>query len=272
MKRLGLTFAAVALVACSAPAVASATPWRIVPIPVPAGTVLSALNAVSCSGAEACTAVGYYGTTHNTGVDRTLAERWNGSRWEIQPTPTPAGGGLLSGVSCVSRVLCVAVGQGERGIFSEIWNGMAWRVVAMPSPAGGRSSLESVSCSSSSACMAVGMQINDAGEQAPIAERWNGVTWQIETPVTPPQGGALSGVSCTSASACAAVGSVPLGGVSGTLAERWNGSKWEVQPTPTQTIGSWMASRVSRSSSARPLVEVSASVVAWIPSPSIGTA
>jgi hypothetical protein len=42
----------------------------------------------------------------------TLAERWNGSGWEIQPTPNPAGATdlNLAGVSCPTRRACTAVG------------------------------------------------------------------------------------------------------------------------------------------------------------------
>jgi hypothetical protein len=81
---------------------------------------------VSCASATACTAVGDY-NNGTTGV--TLAERWNGSTWSIQPTPNPAGApvSLLNGVSCASATACTAVGgynNGTAGVtLAERWNG-----------------------------------------------------------------------------------------------------------------------------------------------------
>jgi hypothetical protein len=49
---------------------------------------------------------------NSTGVQVTLAEVWDGSRWAIQPTPNPVGAGasVLLGVSCTSPGACTAVG------------------------------------------------------------------------------------------------------------------------------------------------------------------
>src|SRR5215472_11542342 len=61
------------------------TAWRIRAVPVPPGGTHSALDGVSCTVATACIAVGYY--TSSQGVKVTLAERWNGTSWSVQPTP-----------------------------------------------------------------------------------------------------------------------------------------------------------------------------------------
>jgi hypothetical protein len=58
------------------------TAWHIQSTPNPTGATISLLNAVSCSAATACTAVGW-DYTHGL----TLAERWNGNAWQIQTTP-----------------------------------------------------------------------------------------------------------------------------------------------------------------------------------------
>src|SRR5262249_58144572 len=62
--------------------------------------------------AVACTAVGGRLVPTRTGP-ATLAERWNGHTWSIQPTPNPPGHGfkLLNGVACTSRSSCMAVGN-----------------------------------------------------------------------------------------------------------------------------------------------------------------
>jgi hypothetical protein len=85
--------------------------WAIQATPNPAGATSSVLSGVSCTAATACTAVGYYGNSSGTQV--TLAERWNGSSWAIQPTPNPAGAtsSVLSGVTCTAATACTAVGD-----------------------------------------------------------------------------------------------------------------------------------------------------------------
>jgi hypothetical protein len=92
-----------------------------------------------------------------------LAEGWDGTAWSIQPTPNPVGAtnGLFDAVSCSSAVSCTAVGDynNNSGIvtLAEVWNGTAWNVESTPNPAGALGSLlGGVSCSSATACTAVG--------------------------------------------------------------------------------------------------------------------
>jgi hypothetical protein len=73
------------------------------------------LDAISCTSARTCTAVG-----SRQGGSEMLAETWNGVRWSIQATPDGRGAGTfsrLSAVSCTSPLFCVAVGEvdDERG-------------------------------------------------------------------------------------------------------------------------------------------------------------
>jgi len=72
---------------------------------------------VSCTSAQACTAVGDHGAS--TSPNLTLAERWNGTAWTIQDTPNPVGATAseLRGISCISASACTAAGDyfGSRG-------------------------------------------------------------------------------------------------------------------------------------------------------------
>src|SRR5579859_2817394 len=43
-----------------------------------------------------------------------LAERWNGRKWSIQPTPHPQSASLAA-VSCPSPTTCIAVGSNDGG-------------------------------------------------------------------------------------------------------------------------------------------------------------
>ena len=61
--------------------------WSIVVTPNPTNHVR--LNAVSCSGAASCVAVGQYAATQQ-GASKTLVERWDGKSWSIVASPNPA--------------------------------------------------------------------------------------------------------------------------------------------------------------------------------------
>ena len=108
------------------------------------------------------------------------------------------------------------------------WMGAVWMPTRTPAGAA-YSELSGVSCTSATACTAVGDY-----NYAAVAERWNGTVWRIQPTPTSGIGTTLDGVSCTSATACTAVGSYLTGadGTEATLAERWNGTAWKIQPTP----------------------------------------
>jgi hypothetical protein len=124
------------------------TKWSIVPSSV-GGTTASQLNGISCAAANKCIAVGSYAVPGDAnGRQRTLALRWNGTKWTKLASPNPSGatGTLLASVSCVSATNCTAVGHSTAtsgdgtvkvGPFStlvEKWNGTTWSIVATPKP------------------------------------------------------------------------------------------------------------------------------------------
>ncbi len=179
---------------------------------------------MSCPSAPACTAVGSY--TNQTGT-LTLAERWTGSTWSIQTTPAPSSGGQLVGVACASTTACITVGSRPGGTLAEGWNGSSWSIQSTPSPNG--TTLSAVSCTSPTACTAVGNYTDTSSNYVTLAERWDGSRLSIQPTPTPTGGGQLLGVSCTSTTACTAVGPNP----SGPLAEIWDGNNWSIQNTPS---------------------------------------
>ena len=164
--------------------------------------------------------------------------------WVQQRVPVPqAPNGELFGMSCTSATACTAVGDfhNSSGVdvpLAERWNGSSWARQSTPNATGAQGSqLTGVSCSSATACTAVGTSTTSAGVQATLAERWNGSGWAVQS--TPNPTGAhdteLSAVSCASMTVCTAVGYSAANSESAyaTLAERWNGSSWAVQSTPT---------------------------------------
>jgi hypothetical protein len=89
------------------------TRWLIQPAPAPGGdNFLTSLPAVSCTSSRACIAVGTYQRFHDD-QPKAFAEAWNGSRWLVQPIPTPPGAfsTSLSGVTCSPAGGCTAVGS-----------------------------------------------------------------------------------------------------------------------------------------------------------------
>jgi hypothetical protein len=215
------------------------TSWTVRTIPSPPGATAGGLLAVSCESAPSCIAVGSYDRGTNS-IPVPLVESWSAPTWSVETGASPASAGIsdLKGVSCISAAVCVAVGFSENDVgatltLAEVWNGTQWSVERPPDPVGtSNAELDAVSCSSPTACTAVGDFYQDAtGDTFTLAETWNGRTWSIRG--TPDPAGisnsALFGVSCTSSSACTAVGEAGAG----TLVEVWNGSAWTIQATPT---------------------------------------
>jgi len=222
--------------------------WTVLHTPAvkhPGGGEL--LSAVSCPSSTSCMAVGQT-QVESTGGFTTLhpfAESWNGTTWQIVPTPTLThSGASLNGVACTAATACMAVGNegtpknSTLFTLAEQWNGTAWKFVSTPPPlTPGGTALSTVSCTSPGACMAVGYYgfNNGTGTSVTLAEEWNGSTWRQRTTPTPGRSGTLGGVACTAASACLAVGAHfrPTGNlVNATLAEQWNGTGWKVAPSP----------------------------------------
>ncbi len=223
------------------------TGWTIQATPNPTNAQTSVLSGVSCTSATACTAVGSYYL--GGGVSKTLAERWDGTAWTIQPTPNPnAQTSVLSGVSCTSATACTATGnlygsppRGPGLTLAEAWDGTTWTIQPTPNPSDLYSSsgptLPGVSCTSATACTTVGAYLNTAFNRVTLAERWDGTTWAVQ-PTPNPTGtraSFLNGVSCSSATGCTAVGNYTnsTGFSAGVLAELWDGTTWTIQPTPS---------------------------------------
>jgi hypothetical protein len=100
----------------------------------------------------------------------------------------------------------------------------AWRMQAPPEPTGTTDrAFGAVSCSSSSACLAIATHDYDGRGYGQFAETWNGSRWTLRT-VPKAQDVYLYGVKCRSAQWCVAVGTI---GASGDdfvpVVDRWDG-------------------------------------------------
>lgn len=201
--------------------------WSSQTTPSQAGATSNDLSGISCTSSKSCMAVGSY--TTKGGAIKALAERWDGKRWRMEPAASPAHLQVLAGVSCLSANACTAVGffvrRGGFYTLAERWDGKRWSIERTPNLANGqRNALGSISCTSSSSCMAVGyFESSNLAVQLTLAERWNGKKWAISGTLNPDSNiDSLGDVACTSSRACIAVGSA--GGA--LLLERWNGGRW----------------------------------------------
>ena len=177
---------------------------------VPAGSGDSFGGSVSCAPAARCVAVHSYPDT--AGLSPAV---WGGKTWSYPPAPWAGvnSGYPASGVSCPSVNDCEVVGQDASGNVAASWNGSSWSLAAMPTPPGVDlgpfgPSLGPVSCSSASACTAVGSIVLDDPGGGVYAERWDGQSWTLQTlPV--PVGASfvdVAGISCPSSDDCTTVG------------------------------------------------------------------
>ena len=225
--------------------------WMPQPVPSPAGAQSALLSAVSCPRPRTCVAVGNYTTA--AGTLNTLAVRWHGSGWVIQPTPAIAASGL-AGVSCATKHLCTAVGSYTNGSgttvpLAERFRKGRWVVQRTPVPAGALiTALTAVSCPGPQSCVAAGWYFNSTGRQVTLAEGWARGPWTIQpTPNAPTSVSFLIGVSCPAEGSCTAVGAdeFPSRGQSRTLALQFTGGQWAIQPTPNPAVGNPELSGVS---------------------------
>jgi hypothetical protein len=197
------------------------------------------LGGVTCPATGNCTAVG----TNSGG--KALAAHWDGKAWSDQSVASPEQLNLLGGVSCPAVKDCVAVGTGGSltstsialAPLAEQWTGGKWAAFTAPdpAPAGGITEFNSVSCTSTTNCMAVGDYSDQAGtSDTSFAEQWNGTVWMVETTPSPATFSTLVSVSCPSAGHCIAVGgsSATASGAVSPLTEVWNGTTWTAVTAP----------------------------------------
>jgi hypothetical protein len=210
--------------------------WSIASSPDPSGSTSSGLQAVTCTSADDCWAVGSYNG------DATLIEHDAGSGWAVVSSPNPTGETTseLWAVTCANAGDCWAIGGSEstgtnsnRTLIEHLTGG-GWSIV----PNAGGGPLDSVSCVSASDCWAVGQS---------VIERDTGGGWGI-VPGPTPWGGpggwddSLSGVTCASAGDCSAVGDQVYATAGGhgyvyTLIEQDTGSGWTIVSSPNPPGG-----------------------------------
>jgi len=221
----------------------SAESWSIVPSPSP-GPTYNYLYGTAALSASNAWAVGYY--VNANGDYRTLTEQWNGTSWNVVPSPSPGTSvnALLAATAVPgSTTLVWAVGAflNTSGVYQtlvERWNGTRWSVVSSPNAGSAVNVLNGITAIASNNIWAVGYYQNAGGHTQTLIEHWNGTSWRI---VTSPNVGTgnnlLNGVAAVSATDVWAVGAYRNPGYK-TLIEQWNGSSWSVISSPNPSTSS----------------------------------
>jgi hypothetical protein len=206
--------------------------WRIVPSPnVGAQNFLVGLKALPSGDAWA---VGSHNVPGSLAFS-TMALRWNGTAWNVIPTPDTADfENHLLAVDGTAPDDVWAVGHSRNGDYSVSvplamhWDGSAWSI--MPTPTGRDASLEGVVALARNDVWAVGSTFSLAQLwHVPFALHWDGQRWsEVAVPSPSPQGGRLSGVAALSPTRVYAVGQ---GGGTASMVTRWNGQRWATDST-----------------------------------------
>jgi hypothetical protein len=203
--------------------------WTTVPTQ-PSGQERDQFNAVDCTSASNCWAVGFAGPNGlannflpnimpQVSGANAFIEHWNGTSWTVTSAPGAASplGTYLNSVTCATPTQCWAVGadMGADGNPSstlvDAWNGSSWTTVASPDPSSGGSLLTAVTCIDASNCWAsgaVGLGGGGGGGNTPnpMIAVWNGSTWSVDPSPSAAAFGYLNDVSCSGGSGCFAVG------------------------------------------------------------------
>ena len=216
-------------------------------VPTNSSTSFNLLNGVSCPARNNCVAVGQY--RNAASADVTFTDKWNGSTWSPQLTPSPAGDlARLNGVACTSTTRCLSVGNSESiasanhptDTLAEHWNGSKWTQSLPGNPSKNSqpsSILNAVSCPAAKNCVAVGASVSKSGTSVVLGEKWNGSKWTVGKTLNTPKknfGSFFFGIACTSTTRCLAIGYSQTGGSTqfAAISELWNGSKWTAVSVP----------------------------------------
>lgn len=218
------------------------TSWNTVPAQLPSDP-FSFFSGVIALSSRNVWAVGH--SLDDSGVVfSTLVEHWDGSSWQIVPSPNfnqGSASNFLYAIAAVSPNDIWAVGYTDTisgpHRFNPLalhWDGTAWTVVSTPTTAGG--SLLAAKAFATDDVWAVGEDETQSGHTTTSTTyvlHWDGSSWSvIPSPNNTVAVNELLGVSGAASNDVWAVG---LTGASfsdnGALALHWDGTAWSIVPT-----------------------------------------
>jgi hypothetical protein len=206
------------------------------------------LTSVTALAADDVWAAGWAITPGQSGIE-ILVEHWNGSKWQVAPSPSPPGADQFAvGIAATSPDDIWAVGSDQSGTASRNlaahWDGTAWSIVPTPNIGGGSppdNFLEAVTAIGPDDAWAVGWENNIGGlnKQRSITMHWDGSSWTIVPSPNPNTSGAeLFGATAVSSTDVWAVGESRNfnSGEQSSLTMQWDGAAWTVVDSPNQVF------------------------------------
>lgn len=185
----------------------------------------SAVSSLSCVATNDCWVVGHEASA-------SAAWHYNGTAWStVDVSIDGATNGALSGIDCVATDNCYAVGfvqidNGDANGIVQHWDGSSWSLVKNAGD-DGAIALASISCASSTYCVAVG---TTSSLTLGISEQWDGSTWSptsIDAPDNNTASMSFSDIVCRDVGDCWSVGYFgPAADGSTGLAQHFDGTSW----------------------------------------------
>jgi len=158
------------------------TQWNVVPSPNPGSTFYLQGEARAVS-ANDIWSVG--NAVNNNGVFQTLIEHWNGTKWQIVPSPNVgSNNNFLNSVTTISANDVWTVGTSSNNSNTQRtltmhWDGTQWSVVPSPNAGSNTNALNEVGAVSANDIWAVGQSINNSNVSQTLIQHWDGSKWKI---------------------------------------------------------------------------------------------
>jgi hypothetical protein len=203
-----------------------------------------------------------YQAASGTGSGPTQPQAWAASEALLPFNANAVPDAVLYSVSCPDTSTCVAGGEytdtsGSRQALLTVKSGGAWKAAEAPLPdnAAGNpyAAVATVSCPSSTDCMAAGTYTDDSGQVQGLLLRWADGSWTpTEAPLPAdattqgapftgpnpgPPGQGVIAVSCPAESECFAVGSYVVAGYYRGWLLSWSGGSWSAAEAPLPSNG-----------------------------------
>jgi hypothetical protein len=189
--------------------------------PTVEGTFAGGFVSTSCANRSFCMAAATNGVWTS----------WDGTRWGPPGLLKAAEHVYPPTLACTSESFClISYGDstgatGQRSTAYATWNGQRWSSFRVLSQIG----LTSVSCTTTTFCMAVG-----SGSSGDVALMWDGASWSLPMPLKSSSLG-LGSISCPTTRFCMAVGGYHA---SGDVYATWDGSTWSPESQRRTGLGS----------------------------------
>ena len=195
------------------------------------------VNSVSCASSTSCVAGGGY--RDGSGHEQAFVSVYNGSAWadhELAGLLNVGNNAYVKSVSCASSTSCVAGGDyrdgsGHEQAFVSVYNGSAWADQEVPGSLNvGNAVVYTVSCASSTSCVAGGDYTDSSGHEQAFVSVYNGSTWadhEVAGSLNVGNIAYVDSVSCASSTSCVAGGGYKDGsGNYQAFVSVYNGSAW----------------------------------------------